>query len=180
MVRSVAAGLWLILPLALGGGGYALAAPALPGGASSVQETYQDWRVTCAQREGANPTCAMSQTQANQKGQRVLAIELTTADSGKTIHGNLVLPFGLLLDAGAALQVDAGKRGAANRFSTCLPSGCIVPLTFEAATMTALRAGQKLIVHAHALDGQRDMNFPISLKGFAPALDRTIQLLSSK
>lgn len=179
MVRPIAAGLWMMLPLAMGGG-HVLAAPALPGGASSVQETYQDWRVTCAQREGANPTCAMAQTQANQKQQRVLAIELTTTNSGKTIGGSLVLPFGLLLDAGAALQVDAGKTGAANRFSTCLPGGCIVPLSFDAAAIAALRAGEKLNVHTRAVDGQRDTNFPISLKGFAQALDRTIQLLSSK
>lgn len=180
MVKSIAALLSVILPLAISGGGPALAASALPGGASSVQEAYQDWRVICTQQEGSDPACTFSQTQSNQNNQRVLAIELTTADGGKTMNGNLVLPFGLLLDAGAGLQVDEGKSGKANRFSTCIPGGCIVPLIFDAATMATLRAGQKLNVHARVADGNKEMSFPISLKGFAQALDRTIQILSAK
>src|SRR5262245_27436872 len=75
---------------------------ALPGGASSLQETYQDWRLSC---ESAAPRaiCTVSQRQTQQNGQRVLAIELVR--NGKDIlSGNLVLPFGLLLDAGASLQ----------------------------------------------------------------------------
>lgn len=180
MVRLSASLAAVILLLAFGGRSGALAASALPGGASSVQETYQDWRVICAQQEGAAPACAFSQTQSNQNNQRVLAIELTTADGGKSMHGNLVLPFGLLLDSGAFLQIDEGEPGEANRFSTCLPAGCVVPLTFDTAALTALRAGQKLNVRARAIDGNKDTNFTISLKGFAPALDRTIEILSAK
>jgi invasion protein IalB len=132
------------------------------------------------QQEAAKSTCTSSQTQSRENGQRVLAIELTTSDGGKSMLGNLVLPFGLLLDAGVGLQVDEGKPGEARRFSTCMPGGCVVPLTFDAATAAALRTGQKLNIHARVADGNRDMVFPISLKGFAPALDRTIQLLSAK
>lgn len=179
MVRFVFAGLCLILPLVVGGG-HAFAASALPGGASSMQETYQDWRVNCMQQAAAKPACTFSQTQSRENVQRVLAIELTISDGGKNMLGNLVLPFGLLLDAGVLLQVDEGKPGEARRFSTCMPGGCVVPLTFDAATAAALRMGQKLNIHARVADGNRDMVFPISLKGFAPALDRTIQLLSAK
>ena len=179
MVRFGLAGLCLMLPFAAGGGD-ALAASTLPGGASSVQEVYQDWQVICVQAEAAKPSCTFSQTQSKENGQRILAIELTSPDGGTNMLGNLVLPFGLLLDAGAGLQVDEGKTSEPRRFSTCIPSGCIVPLAFDAATASALRKGQKLNIHARVADGNRDMVFPISLKGFAPALDRTIQLLSDK
>ena len=80
------------------------AASTLPGGASSLNETYKDWRVTCVQ-QGATKRCALSQTQVQQNGQRVLAIELA-APSGNTVTGTLVLPFGLALDSGIAFQID--------------------------------------------------------------------------
>lgn len=35
----------------------------LPGGASSLNETYKDWRIACAQ-EGSTKRCVMSQVQA--------------------------------------------------------------------------------------------------------------------
>jgi len=50
-------------------------APSLPGGASSLQETFGDWRVACWVTD-ASRNCALSQQQARQNGQRVLAIEL--------------------------------------------------------------------------------------------------------
>lgn len=178
-VRIVCAALGLMI----GAGGQAMAAPALPGGASSIQETYEDWRVFCSQQQDAKqdtkPVCALSQTQSNQKGQRVLVIEVTTADGGKTMRGNLVLPFGLQLEAGVRLQIDGRDKIGPNRFSTCLPSGCIVPLTFDGGTLAILRTAQKLNLDARAVDGKA-MGFSISLKGFASALDRTVKLLSPK
>jgi invasion protein IalB len=153
------------------------AASTLPGGATSIQETYQDWLVACAQGQAATHNCAFSQTQTNQNGQRVLSIELTPDTGGRTAHGNLVLPFGLYLDAGASLQIDDGATGEVNRFATCLAAGCVVPVRFGEAAMPFLRAGQKLNVHTRAGDGSQVLVFPISLAGFSGALDRTLQLL---
>ena len=41
------------------------ASSSLPGGASSLNETYRDWRVACAQ-QGAAKRCVLSQIQAQQ------------------------------------------------------------------------------------------------------------------
>ncbi|MHA6732420.1 invasion associated locus B family protein [Devosia sp. A369] len=152
-------------------------ASTLSGGASSIQETYQDWRVTCAQGQVAAHSCIFSQVQANQNGQRVLGIELTPDGDGRKAHGNLVLPFGLQLDAGARLQIDDGAMGEVNRFSTCLPVGCVVPLLFGDAAIPFLKGGQKLNIHASAMDSGQAVVLPISLAGFSGALDRTLQLL---
>src|SRR5919108_1346454 len=66
------------------------AGSTLPGGASSLQETYQDWSLACQGTPKA--VCAVSQQQTQQNGQRVLAIELRRgADGG--VSGTLVLPF---------------------------------------------------------------------------------------
>lgn len=145
----------------------------LPGGASSLNETYRDWQVACVQ-QGTAKRCVLSQQQAQQNGQRVLAIELN-APAGNTVAGTLVLPFGLALASGVALQIDDKAAGQPLRFRTCLPAGCIVPVTFDAPTLTLLRAGTALKVKATA-DGGQETLFSISLQGFAAALDRVAAL----
>jgi invasion protein IalB len=149
----------------------------LPGGASSIDESYRDWRVGCAQ-QGTAKRCALSQVLARQDGQRVLAVTIDAPQGqgqGKTVTGALVLPFGLALDAGAALQIDDKPALPPLRFRTCLPAGCVAPLSFDAAAVAMLRAGTSLKVTATA-DGGGPTQFAISLAGFGPALDRAAAL----
>ena len=151
----------------------AAGASSLPGGASSLSEAYKDWRVACAQ-EGATKRCVLSQAQAQQNGQRVLAIELN-APSGNSVSGTLALPFGLALDSGVSLQVDEKPAMQPVRFRTCVPGGCLVSVSFDAATIIALRSGTALKIKATA-DGGAAAPFSISLQGFATALDRVAAL----
>jgi len=151
----------------------AAAGATLPGGASSLNETYKDWRVACVQ-QGAAKRCVLSQVQAQQNGQRVLAVELN-APNGNTVAGTLVLPFGLALDAGVAFQIDDKPPMQPVRFRTCLPGGCMVSLNFDAPRLVALRSGTTLKVKATA-DGGAAAPFSISLQGFATALDRIAAL----
>ncbi len=147
---------------------------ALPGGANSLQETFEDWTVACVQ-QSAGKRCAVSQQQADQQSrQRVLAIELTASSADK-VAGTLILPFGLALDSGVQLQVDDAPAGPALRFRTCLPGGCLVSLSFDAAQAAALRKGAALKVNAVA-DGGKDAVFTISLKGYPAAFDRMTAL----
>lgn len=151
----------------------AAASASLPGGASSLNETYKDWRVVCAQ-QGGTKRCVLSQIQMQQSGQRVLAIELN-ALAGSTVAGVLVLPFGLSLDAGVAFQIDEKLTVQPMRFRTCLPSGCLVAVSFDAPMVVALRTGTALKIRATADDGAA-APFSISLQGFAAALDRAAML----
>ena len=147
----------------------------LPGGASSLQEAFQDWQVSCISQGGVK-RCAMSQQQADATSrQRVLAIELS-ATGTEAASGALVLPFGLSLDAGAGIKVDEGLGVDGLRFRTCLPAGCVVPLTLQQDLLAAMRAGTSLKVTATPADGSRPVEFAISLKGFSAALDRTVAL----
>jgi invasion protein IalB len=150
-------------------------ASTLPGGASSVQETYQDWQVACVQ-QGATKRCALSQQQvAQQNRQRLLLIELGPLPANKA-DGVLILPFGLALEAGVTLQVDDGPVGQPLRFRTCLPTGCLVPLNLDTATVTAMRSGTTLKLSATAAEGGAKTPFSISLAGFANAFDRVVVL----
>ncbi|TIQ77888.1 MAG: invasion associated locus B family protein, partial [Mesorhizobium sp.] len=140
----------------------------LPGGASSLKETYEDWDLSCQ----ATPTlvCAATYQQSQQNGRRLLAVELGKGQEDG-IAGNLVLPFGLQLAVGATLQVDDGQAGKPLPFSTCLPAGCFVPLSFDAKAAASLRTGTTLKVTVKSLD-QKDVPLSVSLKGLTAALDR--------
>jgi invasion protein IalB len=150
-------------------------AATLPGGATSLRETYEDWLVVCVAAP-AGKACAMQQElKSQQTGQRVLAVELQPSASGAT--GTLVLPFGVALDNGATVQVDDGAPGARLRFRTCLPAGCIVPVNFDAQMLAQLRKGASMMIKAQPDGGGNEMQVPVSLKGFGAALDRTAALL---
>ena len=154
------------------------AASQLPGGASSLQESHEDWQVSCAVRD-ARKSCSISQQQRQKdSNQLVLAIDLSSGPKdGAT--GALVLPFGLRLADGVTLQIDEGKPSPALAFSTCLPAGCIVPLSLDGAFLKALRSGTALKLAAKAEDGGKGVVLTISLKGFASAHDRLKALAGS-
>ena len=171
----------LVFLAALLSSGAAFAQPTgLPGGATSLNETHGDWRVQCAtgtEPASAAVTCSVLQEQTdNRSGQRVLAVQMIPSDGGTT--GTLILPFGLALDNGVTLAVDEQAPMAPLRFSTCLPAGCLVPLTLDAATTEALRSGTSLKIAVTALGGEQ-ANLTVSLNGLAGGLDRAAALLAT-
>jgi invasion protein IalB len=145
----------------------------LPGGATSLQETFNDWQVACVV-QATTKRCALTQEQVNQQSrQRVLAIELSVA--GDTLDGVLLMPFGLALERGVTLQIDEQPSPMALKFRTCVPAGCLVPLRFDTKTIAALRSGSS--VKTRAIDDtDQEQLYTISLKGFAQALDRVSAL----
>ncbi|MCW0001145.1 invasion associated locus B family protein [Pararhizobium sp. YC-54] len=147
----------------------------LPGGASSLQESYGGWIVSCVQRKDRH--CLLMQQQTQPNGQRLLAIEIAAGGDGKTATGTLVLPFGLALDAGVLLQIDEKSAEAPVRFSTCLPVGCVVPLSFDGATLVELRTGVALKMMAKAANTNEPISLSASLKGFSAAFDRVAALM---
>lgn len=150
----------------------AQAAP-LPGGASTLQETFQDWTVSCQSQKDVT-VCAMQQVQGTKEGQRVLTVELRNVAGGK-VEGVLLMPFGLELAKGAQLKIDEAD-GPALAFSTCLPQGCLAPVSFDAKQAAALKAGTTLNVAATALSPAQPVAFKVSLNGFGAALDRVTAL----
>ncbi|WP_118138483.1 invasion associated locus B family protein [Oceanicella sp. SM1341] len=147
----------------------------LPGGASSLRETFTDWEVTCTPREGT-PLCALSQQQRQDNGQNVLTVELTSSDASAGARGAMLLPFGLALGKGVTLRIGEAEPGAPLPFSTCLPAGCLVPLEFDAETLAALRDAGTLTLGATVNGSDRAVNFTVSLAGFSAALERTASL----
>jgi len=148
--------------------------PTLPGGASQMQETHGDWRVTCSQPSGER-VCTLSQQRADQSSRQVvLGIELKALTPDKA-EGTLLLPFGLAVTKPVALQVDDGGPTLTRTFRTCVPFGCLVDIALDAPAVKAFRAGTAVHVKAIA-DGGKDVSFDLPLNGFGSALDRTAAL----
>lgn len=157
---------------------FAQTAAPLPGGASSLRETHGDWVVNCVVPKDRK-LCTISQQLAQQSqgggAQRVLSVELTPTAKGA--EGALLLPFGLLLSRGVAVQVDEGKPLAATPVRTCVPGGCLAPLTLDPATVGGMRKGKQLKLNMVASDTEKPLVLNVSLKGFGDALDRASALL---
>ena len=150
-------------------------AQGLPGGASSLSESHGAWQVAC-QATGSQTRCALAQSQAAKEGgQRLLAIELATAPEGAAT-GVVILPFGLKLESGVVLNLDEQPALPTARFSTCLPAGCLVPLSFDAPTVEAMKTATALKLRAVANEGGQNVDFTIALNGFASALARVRDL----
>lgn len=151
----------------------------LPGGASSLTETFEDWTVLCASADGKTQ-CVVSQTQTRQQnGERVLDIRLSPVQQDNAYQGNLTLPFGLEFSRGVTAQLDDGTIGKPFAFKTCLPAGCIVPMSFDKATFDAMRKGTSLKLAAVSIYSQ-NIPFAVSLKGFGAAFDRASALVAAK
>ena len=149
---------------------------ALPNGASSINETFQDWTVVCGSGENGR-TCVMSQHQRkNDTRQLVLAAEFNMVTQDE-VRGTLVLPFGLRLADGVILQIDEGDILATVPFGTCLPAGCLVPVAFDRDAVSALRSGAVLKLRAVAHDTGKTVQLGVSLKGFTAAQNRAAELL---
>ncbi len=165
----------LILPLAVP----ALADTGLPGGATTLQETYDSWTVSCRMADaGGGKTvkqCALSQTQIDKSSGKHL-LEVDVAPNGPGAAATLVLPFGLDLGQGVALQLDAAAPSAPVPFATCLPVGCIARAALDDKALAAYRAGSTLRLKARA-EGGNGIDFTVGLKGFSAAFDRVAALL---
>ncbi len=150
-------------------------AETLPGGASSVQETYGAWTVNCRIVENRK-ACTFSQVRGNQQtGQRSFAIELRPPAEGKT-EGVLVLPFGLALSAGVKLALDDKPLGQTVPFSTCVPDGCLAPVSFPTVAIDAIRKAKTMTVTVAPSGGGEPAALIVGLEGFASALNRITEL----
>jgi invasion protein IalB len=147
----------------------------LPGAANILREAYQDWRIDCAVVDNAKH-CSIGHVQTQSNGQQVLAIELQQS-SENGLSGILVMPFGFNLDDGAMPKIEGSPSILpVLHFSTCLPAGCLMPITFSADDVASLRAGSALSITAIPAETSQPMTLKISLKGLEQAIDRLAQL----
>jgi invasion protein IalB len=149
-------------------------AAQLPNGASSISEIYGDWAVDCRLADGRKQ-CRVIQIQNNsQTNQRLLEVEFRIPEDGR-MDGTILLPFGLKLDPGARLKLDDETLGGGLRFLTCVPAGCLLPVSFSMTGVDAMKNGKILTVTSLNLTNEI-IAFNVPLDGFAAAIARVIEL----
>ncbi|WP_086658402.1 invasion associated locus B family protein [Acetobacter orientalis] len=145
----------------------------LPGGASALNETYQDWRLVC-QQGGTGSSCVISQQEFDGKThQRIVSVELRP--TAGQMSGVIVLPFGIALNKGAEIQADGKAVGNALSFNTCLPAGCLVPVSFDQIQLKIFQNAKKVEIKFSAISGQQIV-LPLSNKGLDKAILRIMAL----
>ena len=151
-------------------------AASLPAGVTSLSETYGDWVVACQTQNGA-PRCQMTQTQTDQKTQQLyMAMEVRRGDDS-AMAATLLMPFGLSLKSGVALQVDDSKQGMKAEFSTCLPNGCLAPISIDETIAQTILLGKSLNLSAVTAGENKPFSAKVSLNGFPQAWARLVALL---
>ena len=76
----------------------------------------------------------------------------------------------------AILRLDDKDLGQGLRFSTCVPAGCLLPISFPTVATDAMQKGKTLTAAALNLSTGEPVTFNISLNGFSGALARIVQL----
>ena len=152
-------------------------AAALPGGATSLNESFGSWQIVC---RGDADHCVMAQALRQKKTNRlVFSMQLRVTPAG-TIEGDSILPFGLAVTKGATLQSEKGKPGQPIPFRTCLPVGCVVPVNLNNELVSTLNSGNTLIMTATSADGKKPVRFTVQPDGFAAGLKRLESLVAGK
>lgn len=189
---------WLVAGMIVAclAGGQAHAETGLPGGASTLQETYQSWQLTCKAMpqpsdstataakdprpaDAVRPSCSIAQVQLDQASRKLLlSVELRLSDAKprSKLEGVIVLPFGLAV-AKPIVMKSEDKAVQDLAITTCLPVGCIVPLTPTPEVIAVLGKGKPLTIQAQDAEG-RAVSFAIQSTGFPEASKRLQSLVN--
>jgi invasion protein IalB len=146
-------------------------AATLPNGASSITETYGDWLVDCRLIDGQKQ-CLLSQVQSDRQTRMQLFAIILQPHRDEKVEGTMVMPFGLRLAAGAVVKLDDMTFREGLSFSTCMPQGCLLPLSFPANVVASMKEAKTLTVASVSFSSGDVVAFKVSLEGFAAAIAR--------
>jgi invasion protein IalB len=140
----------------------------------SVNTPVGDWAVRCAQTTVKSPApCDVIQLTVNQDSKaRIMSFSLAYLPSRDTYAMQVIVPTGVALTRG--LIVSAGNVALQGvKFTRCERDGCYVEALIDAAAVNALSAaGAMTSVTVVGYGQSNQVNLPISLNGFADALNR--------
>lgn len=139
-------------------------------------ESYRDWTLTCraaGTTDTQPPRCEIAQELEAETGQRLLRMALEVSDpAGAAV--TLVTPFGVRVMDGVGISSE-GTDLARIDFLTCLSGGCVATGVLDAATVSAMSAGNSATVSMSSTTGD-EVQVKLSLSGFGAAWRRLTAL----
>lgn len=152
--------------------------PAQP---QTTAATYQDWTLRCDNAVGTPPhkICEVAQAITAADGKTALAqIVIGRPDPAKPLKLIVQLPNGVWLPSNAILTLD-DKITVTATYKRCVQL-CFADADIEEKTLAALKARTDPVKLLFADGTQRIVELPISLKGFAAALDASLENVGAK
>jgi invasion protein IalB len=139
-------------------------APATPPKA----EEAPGWAVNCKSAPNDKGLeCRLSQTIVTQNGQVITDVTFRIPADKKEPEAIVRLPLGILLSAGATLQVD-DKAPQNLTFRTCDQNGCYARMSVSPEILATIQKGKQLQVSFQNL-AEKSITVPLSLTGFSDA-----------
>lgn len=176
------------LPAALA---LAFLAAAAPAGAQATDPaaaapqtttaTYQNWTLRCDNAAGTPPhrICEVAQTITSADGKTAIAqIVIGRPNPAKPVKLIVQLPNGVWLPSNAILVLD-DKTTVTATYKRCVQL-CFADAEIEEKTLAALKARTDPVKLLFADGTQRVAELPISLNGFAAAIDASFKDTQAK
>jgi invasion protein IalB len=149
------------------------------GNATDVQ-TFGDWTVRCFNVKTLAP-CDMIQVAVNkEKKQRVSSVSLAYIPSRDNYATQIIVPLGVSVASGLTLSAGSQKIEGL-KYRRCEHDGCYVETGVSKTALEALATGGNTGAITVALyRGNKPINLPLSLNGFAPAVNKLKELARAK
>jgi invasion protein IalB len=147
---------------------------AAPAEGTITERQFRDWTVHCGRRSEQGPQlCEMQQQQVDSEDRTIMAVAVGQVPGTSDLGLLIILPLGILLQAGVTLQIDGGAE-VPLQVDRCERQGCRIETLLEPDLLNRLKAGTKATVFFEAIDPQGErqrLGVPISLLGFTAALN---------
>jgi invasion protein IalB len=154
---------------------FMLAMLTLCAGAEAKPEqgkAFKDWTIACETTAAKEKKCYASQTQTMKDGgKQLLKFMVGYLGPKQEPTAVVILPLGIYLPAGALFKVDKNPD-VRLAIQSCVPDGCRSTVTLDKNALKALREGTAMVVSVMSADASnKQVNIPVSLKGFKSAFD---------
>jgi invasion protein IalB len=133
---------------------------------------FDDWGIVCETTPSKAEKCFVSQVQTMKEGGKVL-LKFSAGYIGPKGEPTAVamLPLGILLPAGAIFRV-GDNPDVKMVIQSCTIEGCAAVATLDADTLKAMKQeDKKMFVAVMSSSDKKQINIPVSLKGFKRAFD---------
>ncbi len=135
-----------------------------------LAETFGEWRVWCTLDVQSRENCRAEQVLKDQDGKSQLAVVAYPAAGGAPARLRLVPPWGVLIEAGLAVRVDAMPVMQVP-IKNCLPTGCQAELILSDGLLKAMQTGKELRIGVTTAD-RKPISTSVQLAGFSDAYSR--------
>jgi invasion protein IalB len=148
-----------------------LATMPLQSEAKDKIQNFKDWARKCEKPQGAKEKiCFIFQQVSSGEDDKILAdAAITYLPKAKKPVMIITLPLGVFLPAGIMLKIDDDNETAQAPFLQCINIGCRTRLQLTDKLITKMKGGNKMIVAFYTQE-QKQLAFPISLRGFTAAI----------